>query len=125
MSRIIRVALVVPDYDEAVAFYVGKLGFTLVEDVYMADQDKRWVTILPPGAPKDSVTIVLARADNEQQQAAVGNQTGGRVFLFLGTGKLASLFFWVVALVCSLVGLSCPLSGKNHLEGLPIPFPTI
>lgn len=79
-SRISALALVVPDYDEALAFYVGKLGFRLVEDI---DQGrKRWVTVEPPGG---GVRLVLARADGAAQQAAIGNQAGGRVFLFLQT----------------------------------------
>jgi catechol 2,3-dioxygenase-like lactoylglutathione lyase family enzyme len=77
-------ALVVPDYDEALAFYVGKLGFRLVADV---DQGrKRWVTVEPPGG---GVRLVLARAEDDRQRAAVGNQTGGRVFLFLQTDDFA------------------------------------
>lgn len=80
-----HIALVVRDYDEALAFYVGKLGFTLVEDSYQPEQDKRWVTIRPPGAPENATTILLARAATPEQEAFVGDQAGGRVFLFLGT----------------------------------------
>lgn len=83
-TRISALALVVPDYDEAIAFYVGKLGFRLVEDV---DQGrKRWVTVEPPGG---GVRLVLARAEGEAQLAAIGNQAGGRVFLFLQTDDFA------------------------------------
>ncbi|KXJ87677.1 Glyoxalase/bleomycin resistance protein/dioxygenase [Microdochium bolleyi] len=85
MSRIIRVALLVRDYDEAIAFYVGKMGFTLLEDTYFAEQDRRWVTVLPAGAPPDSTNLVLVKAATPEQEAAVGKQSGGRVFLFLGT----------------------------------------
>ena len=77
------VSLVVRDYDEAIAFYVGVLGFTLVEDAYQPAQDKRWVVVAPPGAVESR--LLLARASNDDQIAHVGNQTGGRVFLFLYT----------------------------------------
>lgn len=77
------VALVVPDYDQAIAFYVGTLGFTLVEDTYQPAQDKRWVVVSPPGAVESR--LLLARATNAEQSSRVGNQTGGRVFLFLYT----------------------------------------
>jgi catechol 2,3-dioxygenase-like lactoylglutathione lyase family enzyme len=80
-----HIALVVRDYDEALAFYVGKLGFTLVEDSYQPEQDKRWVTIRPPGAPEDATTILLARAATPDQARFIGDQAGGRVFLFLAT----------------------------------------
>ncbi len=77
------VSVVVSDYDEAIAFYVGKLGFTLRDDTYQAAQDKRWVVVSPPGA-KESC-LLLARATNDHQISRVGDQTGGRVFLFLYT----------------------------------------
>lgn len=85
MPRLAHIALVVRDYDEALAFYVGKLGFTLVDDTYQPAQDKRWVTIRPPGAAEDAATILLARAATPAQARFVGNQAGGRVFLFLAT----------------------------------------
>lgn len=85
MIRITHVALVVRDYDEALDFYVGKLGFTLVEDTYVAEQDKRWVTVAPPGAPFNGATILLSRASNPDQARIIGDQAGGRVFLFLAT----------------------------------------
>lgn len=85
MSRLAHIALVVRDYDEALAFYVGKLGFTLVEDSYQPAQDKRWVTIRPPGAAADATTLLLARASTAHQAGYVGDQAGGRVFLFLAT----------------------------------------
>jgi catechol 2,3-dioxygenase-like lactoylglutathione lyase family enzyme len=78
------ISLVVRDYDEALAFYVGKLGFTLVEDSFVPEQNKRWVVIEPPGAGGGS-KLLLARASNEEQASRIGNQTGGRVFLFLYT----------------------------------------
>ena len=80
-----HIALVVRDYDEALAFYVGKLGFTLVEDSYQPEQDKRWVTVRPPGAPENATTILLARASAPEQEEFIGDQAGGRVFLFLAT----------------------------------------
>ena len=80
-----HIALVVRDYDEALAFYVGTLGFTLVEDSHQPEQDKRWVTIRPPGADAGGTTILLARASTPQQEAFIGDQAGGRVFLFLRT----------------------------------------
>ena len=83
--RLVHVTLVVADYDEALAWYCGKLGFTVVSDEYQPEQDKRWVVIAPPGAPAGSATILLARASSPEQSATIGNQTGGRVFLFLET----------------------------------------
>ncbi|HJY84666.1 MAG TPA: VOC family protein [Candidatus Binatia bacterium] len=78
-----QVALVVREYDEALDFYVGALGFTLVEDTYMPEQDKRWVVVAPPGSSESR--LLLARAISEEQSSRIGNQTGGRVFLFLHT----------------------------------------
>jgi catechol 2,3-dioxygenase-like lactoylglutathione lyase family enzyme len=77
------VALVVRDYDEALEFYVGKLGFTVVEDTYIAAQDKRWVVVAPPGS--NGAQLLLAKAVDEEQTTRIGNQTGGRVFLFVYT----------------------------------------
>jgi catechol 2,3-dioxygenase-like lactoylglutathione lyase family enzyme len=85
MPHLAHIALIVRDYDEAIAFYTEKLGFTLVEDTYQPEQDKRWVTIRPPGAPAGATTILLARAASPEQEAFIGNQAGGRVFLFLST----------------------------------------
>lgn len=83
-ARISAVALVVPDYDAAIAFYVGGLGFRLTADI---DQGrKRWVTVEPPGG---GARLVLARAEGAEQQAAIGRQAGGRVFLFLSTDDFA------------------------------------
>ena len=80
-----HVALVVRDYDEAIAWFTGKLGFTLVADDYQPEQDKRWVLVAPPGAGEGATTILLARASSPEQAEFVGNQAGGRVFLFLST----------------------------------------
>ena len=82
-QQLLHIALVVRDYDEALAFYCGKLHFTLVEDSYQPEQDKRWVVVAPPGS--SGTTLLLARASTPAQVAAIGNQTGGRVFLFLQT----------------------------------------
>jgi len=82
-QSILHVALVVRDYDEALEFFVGKLGFVLVEDTYVPEQDKRWVLIRPPGGT--GTDILLARPSNPEQEAYVGDQTGGRVTFFLGT----------------------------------------
>ena len=82
-QSIIHVALVVRDYDEAIRFYTEKLQFTLIEDTYQPEQDKRWVLIAPPGS--DGSALLLARASTPEQERVVGNQTGGRVFLFLRT----------------------------------------
>lgn len=81
-QRIAHIALVVKDYDEAIEFYTKKLDFKLLEDTKI-DEKKRWVMIAPPGA-KESC-LLLARAANEKQAKSIGNQTGGRVFLFLHT----------------------------------------
>jgi catechol 2,3-dioxygenase-like lactoylglutathione lyase family enzyme len=77
-----HVALLVRDYDEALAFFTRTLHFTVVEDTRLS-ADKRWVLIAPPGS--QSTTLLLARAATPEQQSRVGNQTGGRVFLFLHT----------------------------------------
>ncbi len=82
-QSIVHVALVIRDYDEAIAFYTQKLKFTLVEDTYQPEQDKRWVVVSPPGSRGTS--LLLARASKPEQEAFIGNQTGGRVFLFLNT----------------------------------------
>ena len=85
-QTIALVALVVRDYDEAIRFYTEKLNFELIEDTDMGGE-KRWVVVAPPGA--GGTQLLLARAVNEQQQASVGNQTGGRVFLFLHTDNFS------------------------------------
>lgn len=82
-QSIAHVALVVRDYDEAIDFYTRKLHFTLVEDTYQPEQDKRWVLVAPPGS--SGTSLLLARASKPEQKAFIGNQAGGRVFLFLQT----------------------------------------
>lgn len=81
-QSIAQFAVVVNDYDEAIAFYTKKLHFNLIEDTILSET-KRWVVIRPAGA--DGCSILLAKAANEEQKSRVGNQTGGRVFLFLHT----------------------------------------
>ena len=81
-QRIAHVALVVNDYDEAIQFYTGKLGFTLLDDTVLSET-KRWVVIAPKGASECS--LLLAKADGEMQKSRIGNQADGRVFLFLFT----------------------------------------
>jgi len=84
MKQIIaHIALVVRDYDEAIAFYTQKLHFTLLEDTYQPEQDKRWVIVAPPNST--GTDLLLARASKPEQEPFIGNQTGGRVFLFLST----------------------------------------
>ncbi len=81
-QRIVHLALVVNDYDEAIDFYTKKLGFELIEDTKM-DDVKRWVLVKPRG--EGQCHLLLTKAANPEQVKAVGNQTGGRVFLFLHT----------------------------------------
>ncbi|MDP5148729.1 VOC family protein [Rheinheimera baltica] len=85
-QKIGNIALLVADYDDAIAFYTSKLQFSLIADTDLGD-GKRWIEIAPPNS--NGSHLLLAKASNAQQQAAVGNQTGGRVFLFLHTND-----FW-------------------------------
>jgi catechol 2,3-dioxygenase-like lactoylglutathione lyase family enzyme len=82
-QRLGYVSVVVRDYDEAIRFYVDMLGFELIEDTFIPTQNKRWVVVAPAGSSECGV--LLARAANDEQMVRVGNQTGGRVFLFLYT----------------------------------------
>jgi catechol 2,3-dioxygenase-like lactoylglutathione lyase family enzyme len=86
-QRLGLVSLVVRDYDQAIAFYTQVLGFRLVQDVEVPEQAKRWVVVEPPGG--GGARVLLARASNEEQRSRIGNQTGGRVFLFLYTDDFA------------------------------------
>ncbi len=87
MSRsLAHVALVVRDYDEAIAWFTDKLGFTVVADEHQPEQDKRWVVVAPDGG---GCSLLLARAASPAQEAFIGNQAGGRVFLFLQTDDFA------------------------------------
>lgn len=81
-QELVQIALVVKDYDEAIDFYTSKLNFSLIEDTQLS-AEKRWVVIAPPGS--NGAKLLLAKASNEEQLSSVGNQTGGRVFLFLHT----------------------------------------
>ncbi len=89
-QSIALVSLVVPEYEEALAFYVGVLGFTLIEDSFIPEQNKRWVVVAPPGSTESR--LLLARASSPEQTSRIGNQTGGRVFLFLYTDDFARDF---------------------------------
>ena len=82
-QSIVHIALVVKDYDEAIEFFTQKLKFELLEDTYQPEQDKRWVVVSPPGS--NGTTLLLARASKSEQESFIGNQTGGRVFLFLNS----------------------------------------
>ena len=82
-QSIVHIALVVRDYDEAIEFYTKKLNFTLIEDTYQPEQDKRWVVVAPPRSSE--TTLLLAKASKPEQESFIGNQAGGRVFLFLNT----------------------------------------
>ncbi|GAA6208955.1 VOC family protein [Cognatishimia sp. WU-CL00825] len=82
-QRLAHIALVVRDYDAAIDFYVNTLGFELVADEYQSEQDKRWVLVKPRGA--GNASILLARASDDHQAKYIGDQAGGRVFLFLKT----------------------------------------
>ncbi|HLP39765.1 VOC family protein [Lacibacter sp.] len=84
-QRIAQLALVVRDYDEAIAFYRDQLKFSLIEDTTLSET-KRWVVMAPPG--NSNTCLLMAKAANEEQLSRVGNQTGGRVFLFLYTDDL-------------------------------------
>ena len=81
-QHLAHIAIVVKDYDEAIQFYTQQLGFDLIEDTKLSET-KRWVLVAPAGS--DGCRLLLAQAANEEQQSRVGNQTGGRVFLFLHT----------------------------------------
>jgi len=83
IQSVVHIAIVVRDYDEAIEFYTRKLHFTLIEDTYQPAQNKRWVVVSPPGS--NGTTLLLARASKPAQEPFIGNQAGGRVFLFLGT----------------------------------------
>jgi|SRR6185369_9732219 len=80
-QQLAHIAIVVSDYDEAIQFYVGKLGFILAEDTVLSET-KRWVLVKPKGS---TTALLLAKAANDEQRSRIGNQTGGRVFLFLYT----------------------------------------
>jgi catechol 2,3-dioxygenase-like lactoylglutathione lyase family enzyme len=88
-QNLAHIAIVVDDYDKAISFYVEKLRFTLVEDTVLSDT-KRWVLVAPPGS--NGCSLLLAKASSDEQKTRIGNQTGGRVFLFLHTNNFESDF---------------------------------
>jgi len=111
MNRsIAHVALVVRDYDEAIDFYVNKLGFELVEDTYQPAQDKRWVVVKPAG--EGNTSLLLARASTPHQESFIGNQSGGRVFLFLRTDD-----FWRDFAVLTKAGIEFAREPKKEPYG--------
>ena len=114
-QSIVHIALVVKDYDEAIAFYTKKLHFTLVEDTYQPEQDKRWVVVAPPGST--GTTLLLARASKPEQLPFIGNQTGGRVFLFLNTDD-----FWRDYLEMVSLGIKFVRPPKTEAYGLVAVF---
>lgn len=83
IQSIVNIALVFKGYDEAIEFYTKKLHFTLIEDTYQLEQDKRWVVVSPPSS--SGTTILLVRGSKPEQLSFIGDQPGGRIFLFLGT----------------------------------------
>ncbi|GAA5033971.1 hypothetical protein GCM10011506_26840 [Marivirga lumbricoides] len=87
-QRLVQIAILVDDYDQAIHFYTRKLQFDLTEDSYISET-KRWVVVTPKGS---ACSILLAKAANEEQKSRVGNQTGGRVFLFLHTNDFANYY---------------------------------
>jgi catechol 2,3-dioxygenase-like lactoylglutathione lyase family enzyme len=95
-QSIVHIALVVRDYDEAIQFYTEKLQFTLLEDTYQPQQDKRWVLVAPPGS--SGTALLLARASTPEQERFIGNQAGGRVFLFLSTDDFSRDYNRMVSL---------------------------
>lgn len=114
-QSIVHVALVVRDYDEAIEFYTKKLHFTLVEDTYQLEQDKRWVVVSPPGSI--GTTLLLAQASKLEQESFVGNQTGGRVFLFLNTDD-----FWRDYNDMTAKGIKFVREPKKEVYGLVAVF---
>lgn len=94
-QSIVHVALVVRDYDEAIEFFTKKLNFELIEDTYQLEQDKRWVVVSPPGSV--GTTVLLAKASKPEQEPFVGNQSGGRVFLFLNTDDFWRDYNYMIA----------------------------
>ena len=107
-----QIALVVRDYDEALNFYVSTLGFSVVEDTYIAEQDKRWLVVAPPGALESR--LLLARAVGQDQQSRIGNQTGGRVFLFLHSDD-----FWRDYRAYRAKGVAFVRDPKEEIYGTP------
>ena len=115
MQSIVHVALVVRDYDEAIEFYTKKLNFRLVEDTYQPEQNKRWVVVAPPGS--NSTSLLLARASKAEQEPFVGNQTGGRAFLFLNTDD-----FWRDYTNMVSIGIAFVREPKSESYGMVAVF---
>lgn len=115
MNRTIsQIALVVNDYDEAIAFYTQKLNFRVIEDVKLSDT-KRWVIVSPQG--QGGCNLLLAKAANDEQRLRVGNQTGGRVFLFLHTDD-----FWQDYNSMKLKGVTFTEEPRNEKYGTVVVF---
>lgn len=103
-QKITHIALMVNDYDEAIEFYIQKLNFRLIEDTQLSDT-KRWVLLSPPG--NSTCYLLLAKASTEEQLSRVGNQTGGRVFLFLHTDSLQQDYENLKAMSIKIVREPC------------------
>jgi catechol 2,3-dioxygenase-like lactoylglutathione lyase family enzyme len=114
-QEIVHIALVVKDYDEAIDFYVNKMKFLLIEDTYQPEQDKRWVVVAPPGS--SGTTILLARASKPEQESRIGNQTGGRVFLFLNTDDFTRDYKYLKS-----IGIKFIREPKNESYGIVAVF---
>ena len=95
-QSLVHIALLVRDYDEAIEFNTKKLHFTVVADTYQPEQDKRWVLVAPPGSSE--TTLLLAKASQPEQASCIGNQAGGRVFLFLKTDDFWRDYHEVISL---------------------------
>jgi len=114
-QSIAHIALVVKGYDEAIEFYTKKLKFELLEDTYQPEQDKRWVVVSPPGS--NGVSLLLARASKPEQESFIGNQAGGRVFLFLNTDN-----FWRDYEKMKSIGISFVRDPKEEEYGVVAVF---
>lgn len=114
-QSIVHIALVVKDYDEAIEFYTKQLKFELLEDTYQPEQDKRWVVVSPPGS--NGVSLLLARASKLEQESFIGNQAGGRVFLFLSTDD-----FWRDYNRMKSIGISFMRDPKEEAYGIVAVF---
>lgn len=114
-QEIVHIAIVVRDYDEALDFYIDKLKFQLIEDTYQPEQDKRWVVIAPPGSI--GTTILLAKASKPEQETRIGNQTGGRVFLFLNTDDFTRDYEYMKS-----IGIKFSREPKNEPYGIVAVF---
>ncbi|MDD2853294.1 MAG: VOC family protein [Desulfuromonadaceae bacterium] len=109
-QSIVHVAIVVDDYDEAIDFYTGKLGFELVEDTFIPEQNKRWVLVMPPNS--NGAAVLLAKASSAEQARFIGNQAGGRVFLFLSTDDFWRDYYQYLA-----IGIKFVRSPEEHEYG--------